>query len=582
MEVAEYFLRCRAKICIRTECSKHLSAPLMSLLVLARSFDDNDSSRPLRCQGNPSFETGGALTNLNAFAAGSRIRVLSGGSYRMDRLNLVQLRSRAVPASIPPMKTNAMLPRRLYGILTACFAAIICCDGLSAAPPNILFIAADDLRCDLGSYGNTDVMTPNLDRLADRSVQFNRAYCQQAVCNPSRSSLLTGKRPDTLRLWNLGKHFRDELPDVVTLPQYFKQQGYFAQNIGKVFHNWQTKVKGDPPSWSVPAVMHYARHGDDAAKSDEPLAENFASDKKCECRDVPDDAYFDGRIAHMAVEAIKQRSESDTPFFLAVGFWKPHAPFNAPKKYWDLYDRSKISMPHPSSWPKDAPRIAWHNGRELLGTPARKLTDDAILEMRHGYLAAISYLDAQIGKVLDAIDDAGLADDTIIVFWSDHGYHLGEQTLWAKTSNFELDARVPLMISTPDTVSGQCDSVVELLDLYPTLVDLAGLPAKHGLEGKSLTPLLKNPTKSSDTVALTQHPRPAYFKGSYETMGYSLRSNRFRYTEWRAAKTDKLVARELYDHRDDPYETVNVINKAIFQSEVEGMAKRLHEIRLRK
>jgi len=359
---------------------------------------------------------------------------------------------------------------------------------------NVLFIAADDLRNDLGCYGHELVKTPNFDRLAKRGVLFNRAYCQQAVCNPSRASLLTGRRPDTLRVWDLPTHFRSNMPDLVTLPQYFKQHGYFTQNIGKIFHNFRQTIQGDPDSWSVPAVMHFANHGDDKPVVDGPLPPNLAQDPKCEQRDVPDEAYFDGRVAKLSVQALSELRAKAQPFFLAVGFWKPHSPYNAPKRYWDLYSRDAVGLPKNPEWPFGAPRIAWHDSREILGTPARVLSPEAVREIRHGYLANISYFDAQLGKVLDELDRLQLAENTIIMFWSDHGYHLGEQSLWAKTSNFELDARVPLLIAAPGMAQGtRTDSLVELLDLYPTLTELCGLPLPQGVEGASLVPVLKNP-----------------------------------------------------------------------------------------
>ena len=441
---------------------------------------------------------------------------------------------------------------------------------------NVLFLAADDLRNDLGCYGHDQVKTPNFDRLAQRSVLFNRAYCQQAVCNPSRASLLTGRRPDTLRIWDLPTHFRETTPNVVTLPQHFKNNGYFTQNIGKIFHNFRQKIEGDPDSWSVPAVMHFANHGMDKPVVDGELPPNLAQDQKCEQRDVPDEAYFDGRVAKLAVEALRDLKTKSQPFFLAVGFWKPHSPFNAPKKYWDLYARESISLPQNAEWPTGAPRIAWHDSREILGQPARKLSPEAVREIRHGYLANISYFDAQLGKVIDELERLQLVDNTVIVFWADHGYHLGEQTLWAKTSNFELDARVPMLISAPGTKGSRTEALAELLDLYPTLAELCGLPRAEGVEGTSLVPVLQNPKASVKEFAITQHPRPAYFDRdsppSPEVMGYSLRTDRFRYTEWRNWKTGQTDARELYDHQSDPDETQNMVDEPRYAGDVKKSA----------
>ncbi|MCA9063353.1 MAG: sulfatase [Planctomycetaceae bacterium] len=460
---------------------------------------------------------------------------------------------------------HRLMTRLAAGLVT--FAALAVCrpEPVTAADhPNILFIAADDLRNDLGCYGHSLVRTPHLDRLAKRSVVFDRAYCQQAVCNPSRASLMTGRHPDTLRIWDLPTHFRDRNPNVVTLPQHFLKHGYFTQNIGKIYHNWIHEVHGDPDSWSVPAVMHFASHGTDKPVIDGDVPPSSAVDPKCECRDVPDDAYFDGRVASLAVEALQQMKTRDQPFFLAVGFWKPHSPFNAPRRYWDLYERSEIPLPDTPEWPAHAPRIAWHDSREILGVRARSITDDNMREMRHGYLANISYLDAQIGRVLDELDRLQLTQDTIIVFWSDHGYHLGEQTLWAKTSNFELDARVPLMISTPAMVHGgrHTPALAELTDLYPTLAELCGLEAPTGMDGRSLAPVLNHPDASVREVAMTQHPRPAYYDRTPDRqpthMGYSIRTSTHRYTEWRDWQTGETTDRELYDHVNDPRETVNL------------------------
>jgi iduronate 2-sulfatase len=484
--------------------------------------------------------------------------------------------------ALPLERTDAFMLGKFSAIAAACGNGVGLLLALApigwwaeAAPvadrPNVLFIAVDDLRNDLGCYGDDQVKSPHLDALAKRSRLFTRAYCQQAVCNPSRASLLTGLRPDHLRIWDLPTHLRSTTPTAVTLPQHFKNHGYFTQNIGKIFHNWRQKLHGDPDSWSVPAVMHYASHRADEPQVAEPIPLSLASDPRCECRDVEDDAYFDGRVAGLAIEALRERQQAGTPFFLAVGFWKPHAPFNAPKKYWDLYRREDIQPPSPEAWPKDAPTIAWHDSREILGEPPRPLSPEAILEMRHGYLANISYMDAQVGRVLKALDDLDLTRNTLVVFWSDHGYHLGEQTLWAKTSNFELDARVPLMIALPGSPQPgtATTALVELLDLYPTLSELCKLPIPAGLDGLSLVPVLEDPNRQVRSFAMTQHPRPAYYSRAEtsvpEVMGYSIRTPEWRYTEWRDWKSGKTIAGELYDHRQEPHETQNFFDHADYR-----------------
>ncbi|GDY20934.1 iduronate-2-sulfatase [Verrucomicrobiota bacterium] len=438
-----------------------------------------------------------------------------------------------------------------------------------APRPNVLFIMADDYRPELATYGSPAI-TPNLDRLARRSVQFDRAYCQQAVCNPSRSSLLTGCRPDTLRIWNNGTHFRELNPDVTTLPLWFKEHGYHTRCTGKIFHNWHTKEKGDARSWSAPEFLHYATHGEDHALVTGPLPPNTASPAPrlytsvplYECRDVPDEAYYDGRVAAEAVRVLAEIKSQ--PFFLAVGFWKPHAPFNAPKKYWDLYDRKKLPVLDPAR-PTGAPDVAFHDSREVRGIPPNQVnfTPEQIAEIRHGYFANISYLDAQLGKVLDALDRSGVADRTIITFIGDHGYHIGEHGLFGKTSNFEYDARVPFFVSTPGNSHARkrTQSLAELLDLFPTLVELCGLPTPAGLEGASLVPVLRDPAKSVKPAAYTQHPRPAYYDREPDkqpkTMGVSVRLAGGRYTEWRDWKTGETIARELYDDSQQPAELHN-------------------------
>lgn len=439
---------------------------------------------------------------------------------------------------------------------------------------NVLFIASDDLRMNLGCLGDPVAKTPHLDALARRGVLFERAYCQQALCNPSRASLLTGRRPDTLRVWNLPTHFRETLPDVVTLPQHFKQQGYFTQNIGKIFHNWRTKIQGDPISWSVPAEMHFASHGADVAVIDGGVPPpNLAAVKGAESRDVPDEAYFDGRVAKRAIESLQQISRRPEPFFLAVGFWKPHTPFNPPKRYWDLYKRGEIPPVNNPEAPKDAPHFAVKVATELAAG-----TREAIGELRHGYYAATSYLDAQVGKIVAELDRLGLADRTVIVFWSDHGFHLGEHGLWGKTSNYELDARVPLIVAAPGVAreGARTRSMVELLDVYPTLLDLCGLPKVNGLEGVSFRPVLENPAVRVKDAAFTQTPRPPNIQGGQsDVMGYSMRDERYRYTEWREWSTGRVHAAELYDHGLDPDENVNLADDPLLAALRASLSARL-------
>lgn len=457
------------------------------------------------------------------------------------------------------------------------------CLGQVAPSENVLFIAVDDLRAELGCYGSPVVQSPHIDRLAAEGTLFERAYCQQAVCNPSRASLLTGRRPSSLGIWDLPTHFRQRAPDIVTLPQYFRDQGYHTENIGKIFHNWrQDAYRGDAPSWSVPAVLHYATHGSDKPQVEGAVPPDSAGTPRCEMRDVPDEAYFDGRVARLAVAALERCQKRAIPFFLAVGFWKPHADFNAPKRYWDLYQREDIPMPENPHPPEGVPEVALHDGREIRrgfkDRPGGVPTTDETRTLRHGYLAAISYVDAQVGKVLTALDQLGLRESTTVVFWSDHGLHLGEHGLWAKTSNFELDARVPLIISSPKHERGRRSrSLVELVDLYPTLVDLCGLAMPPHLEGKSLKPILEDPRKVVKEAAFTWHPRPAYPPQGEdpEVMGYSMRTDRYRYTEWHRWNDGVTIARELYDHERDPLENRNVAGDRANQARMEALSAQM-------
>jgi iduronate 2-sulfatase len=427
---------------------------------------------------------------------------------------------------------------------------------------NVLFLMADDFRFEPGVFPENS-LAPNLHRLAKRSLLFERAYCQQAVCNPSRSSMLTGKRPDTLQVWCNSVHFREKQPDVMTLPLWFKQAGYVTRDVGKIFHNWHTEEKGDRRSWSADEFLHYANHGDDTPQVDGEPPANLVMANRCERRDVGDDAYYDGRVAKEAVRVLGEIK--DRPFFLAVGFWKPHAPFNAPDRYWRTTESFSIPGLNPAR-PVGAPDVAFHDSREILGIPPKNIspTPNDVENMRRGYYANIGYMDAQLGKVLDALDDSGKAASTVIVFCGDHGYHIGEHGLWGKTSCFEYDAQVPLLISTPGQKSAgkTTRALAELVDLFPTLIDVCGLPPVAGLEGRSLKPVLENPESAVKPAAFTQHPRPAYYDRTPsklpQQMGYSVRTESVRYTEWRDWKTGEVVAKELYDTDRDRAELKNL------------------------
>jgi iduronate 2-sulfatase len=466
---------------------------------------------------------------------------------------------------------------------------------------NVLFIVVDDLRTALHCYGDPNAISPNIDRLAARGMQFNRAYCQQAVCNPSRASVMTGLRPDTTQVWDLKSHFRPELPpqeaalphlttgthfrsakpDVVTLPQLFKQHGYHAQSVGKIYHG--SPEMRDPESWSVPTQYEVVMNRDDSYV----LPENHTAGEfpwpgpkmaATECADVPDNAYGDGKVADAAIAALNEIK--DRPFFLAVGFRKPHLPFSAPKHYWDLYDADSISAPENADKPAGIPDFAWHNSVEVRGyadvPDEGPLPDEVIERLRHGYYACVSFMDAQVGRVLDELDRLGLTENTVTVLWGDHGYHLGEKALWCKTTNYELDTRAPLIFSVPQHGTGQSDALVEFVDMYPTLADACGLPQPDNLEGISLMPLLDTPERPWKRAAFSQFPRPWFYKGQPQVMGYTIRTDQFRYTEWLDFVTRETLASELYDHRQDSAEIRNVAQQPDYTQTVQEHHTLLH------
>lgn len=449
--------------------------------------------------------------------------------------------------------------------------------GLDAqAAPNVLFIAIDDLRPALGCYGDKTAISPNIDALAKRGATFTRAYCQLAVCSPSRLSLLTGLRPDTIQVWDLKTHFREAKPDVVTLPQLFKNHGYHTRSIGKVFHG-SGKPSQDPISWSVKPLYDYFRDPKVRYATPENLKGTGLKRAASESAEVPDNTYIDGIICDSALKALKELKGQKRPFFLAVGFRKPHLPFCAPKKYWDLYRREDIPPPVSNSHPKGAPELAVRSWKELEGytdiPEDGELTKAKIQELRHGYYACVSYVDAQIGRLL-----RNLPGNTVVALWGDHGFHLGEQGLWTKANNYELSTRVPLIVSVPNqrNPGARCNALVELVDIYPTLADLCKLKPSADLEGVSFKPLLAAPNQPWKSAVFSQYPRsfmgPRHRRHG-DIMGYSIRARSLRYVEWREWTTQKTVARELYDHAHDPAEMRNVADEPAYRNRLAAIAR---------
>ncbi len=449
----------------------------------------------------------------------------------------------------------------------------LCSSVVGADRPNVLLICVDDLKPLLGCYGNEVVKSPNIDRLAARGVRFERAYCNQAVCAPSRNALLTGMRPQSLGIYDLSTNFRRAAPNAITLPQYFKSHGYRTEGLGKIFHVGHGNHE-DPESWSVPhwnaKVIGYALSENRPQRSltrEEALFDNVPGQQAqrlprgaaYESADVPDSAYPDGRLGDEAIRRLQQAARSpETPFFLAVGFVKPHLPFCAPKKYWDLYDPAKFTLPELKVPPEGAPPFAptnWGELRQYSDMPETGgLTEEAERRLIHGYHAAVSYMDAQLGRVIDALEATGLDKNTIIVLWGDHGWHLGDHGMWCKHSNYEQASRIPLIVVAPGVTTGGPASaaLVESVDIYPTLCELAGLPVPENLDGTSLAPVLKNP--ASDTKESIFHVFP---RGN--RIGRAVRTARYRLVEWKrpGARPDRAVL-ELYDYESDPDETKNL------------------------
>ena len=491
----------------------------------------------------------------------------------------------------------------------------------NSSRPNVLFIAIDDLRPELGCYGNKDIHSPNLDKLAKQGRCFLRAYCQEAICSPSRASLLTGSRPDTIGVIENRAYFRDLNPQIVTLPQHFITHGYTAVYSGKIFHgrmtdeqhSWNHKPnrKGltrptTPGGNALPGNQRiYAENKDRMVTLyGESSSRGLIHGPAFEAAQVEDDGYIDGYNTSVAIQTLDELVQQDKPWFLALGFSRPHLPFHAPKRYFDLYNPEEIQLTKFSEPPQDGASMGLHASFELRtrhdipkSGPINKSLSRKLL---HAYCACVSYVDAQIGRVIASLEKNKVRENTIIVVWGDHGWHLGEYGIWGKATNYEIATRVPLIISTPSMPQKgtSSDSLVELIDIYPTLCDLANIPQPDHLAGKSLVPVLHNPNAIIKGVAMSQFPTPAlrewaanplspemretFFgplinqveqtikkqQGSrwnrelFEKylMGYTLRDPRYRYIEWRDTRNpnSEPIYQELYDHLSDPHETVNI------------------------
>lgn len=455
-----------------------------------------------------------------------------------------------------------------------------------AGPPNILFIAVDDLRPELGCFGQSHIHSPNIDRLAAGGTIFTRNYCQVPVCGASRASLLSGIRPTANRFVSFRTRLSEDYPGIPSLPEHFKNQGYHTASRGKIFHhNDDQEQAWSEPHWSPEganpeygwfdyvdstSLAVIRQHPDYKPEGDWKGIRGPAF----EFPDIEDDGYKDGKMAEHAVADIRRLAKGDNPFFLAVGFWKPHLPFNAPKKYWDMYDPETMPMSPSNFRPENAPDAAIHNSGELRNyglIPARgPVSEDTAKLLTQGYYACISYTDAQIGKLLDELDNQGIVENTIVILWGDHGWNLQDHTMWCKHANFETSMRAPLIIRAPGhKKKQQTRALTEFVDIYPTLCDLAGIGKPGHLDGESLVPLLENPDQDFKDAIFSRFNR-----------GESIKTDRYVYTEWIDPENKQIYARMLYDHSTDPLENKNIAESPEMSSVVEELSAQLAEMRI--
>ncbi|MCX6171524.1 MAG: sulfatase [Flavobacterium sp.] len=523
-----------------------------------------------------------------------------------------------------------LIAASLLGILS--FSPII---AQEKTRPNVLFIAVDDLKPLLGCYGNTLVKTPNIDRLAKMGTVFLNNYCQQAVCGPTRASLLTGMRPDVTKIRDLHTKMRDMNPNIVTLPEYFISQGYATSGVGKIFHPSCVDKKYDPQSWTIPFLVakdsdyfngppvqkHYQSPELKALQAKAEVAntdvdgkgkkkgkkedddEEDARGPAFESLDLPDNAYDDGVSALIAEKQIIKLTKANKPFFMAVGFRKPHLPFVSPKKYWDLYKREDMPIAEFQEHAANSKDFPYQNSGEVSSYSGvkeyAKYTDKGVnkfglaiekqKELVHAYYAAVSYTDAQVGVLLNTLEKLGTLNNTIIVLWGDHGWHLGDHDMWGKHTNYEQATKAPLIIAAPGIKPGQSKSMTEFVDVFPTLCELAGGKVPTYLDGKSLVPVMKNNKVSVKEYAMSQYPRKMdkadinkVVDGKGKLMGYSMRTEQYRYTVWlknftsdQVYSADKVYTKELYDYVKDPLEKVNVSDDSKYAAIAADLDKKM-------
>ncbi|MFY0627940.1 MAG: sulfatase [Reichenbachiella sp.] len=457
-----------------------------------------------------------------------------------------------------------------YGLLLSIAITLLAChqenrtEAREENKPNVLFIYVDDLRPELNIYGAGHIQSPNIDKLASQSSLFAKAYCNVPVCGASRASLLTGLRPAYNRFIDYKTSAEVEAPGIISLPEQFKNNGYTTVSLGKIFHNFRDYKHAWDTLWRPKRINYLTEENIKLSSVKGQRGWPF------EMADVPDNVYKDGKTVEVAIAELRRLKDDGKPFFMGVGFYKPHLGFNAPKKYWDLYDPKELNVPKSGFRPSNAPEVAFHNSGELrkyYGIPLEGFVHDSIAtKLVHGYYACVSYMDALVGSIVSELESLDLTDNTIIVLCSDHGYNLREHGMWNKHSNFETSLRVPLIVKVPGSNARHIDEIVENVDIYPTLCDIAGLSKPDHLEGNSMLPLINNPKAKSDGIAIAK-----WFDG------ITLVTDNYFYTEW-ISDQDSVYARMLYDHCTDPMEMNNLSKNPEFQSLVDSLSalQRLH------
>lgn len=459
----------------------------------------------------------------------------------------------------------------MYRLALLLIAFCLTSHSFAAERPNVLFIAVDDLRPELACYGKQHIHSPHIDKLAESGTLFERAFCMVPTCGASRASLMTGIRPARKRFVNYLTWAEKDAPGITTMNTQFKKNGYETVSLGKIFHHTKDNEQGwSEPAWRPKGVSWYQRPENQKLHAQRQKQGKRKRGPAWESADVPDNAYADGVLAEKAIETLQQLKKQEQPFFLAVGFFKPHLPFIAPQKYWDLYDHDKIQLPENYKVPQNAPRESIHNSGELrayAGIPAKgPVSEETARNLIHGYYACVSYTDAQIGNLLAELDRLKLSDNTIVVLWGDHGWNLGDHTLWCKHSCYESSLQIPLIVRAPGIKGGgRRSALIETIDLYPSLCTLAGIPKPEHLAGQSFVDLMRDPEANWKQAAVSRYRN-----------GDTIRTDSLRYTEYSNNK-GKRTSRMLYDHRSDPLENTNVVKER--SDESRKLSQQLNKIK---